>query len=320
MSYYKTFNQELGVLNMNNGINLLAALSAGLILAGKKGGSFGRRSRQWTEEEISLLGTMSDIDLSKIIGMAPSGIHRKRRELGIPRYSPFNDPKNVALIGTMRDYDLAIQLGMSEAYVSNKRRELGLPTFNSNRIDWTPDKISLLGTMSDPELARIIGTNKTAVRLKRVELGIPSYELISDQDSINLLGQMSDRDVAEILGCAPALVGAKRRRLGIPAYSDEGIYGHLFTDEIISMIGVVPDAEIANMIGVHRSVVNSRRISMGIESPRTANRSRPTAQTWTPENLALLGTMPDGDLARRLGLTNQAVRYMRQKHGIERFN
>jgi len=303
---------------MNNGINLLAAISAGLILAGKKGGSFGRGSRQWTEEEIALLGTMTDVQLAQILNIDKSLVYLKRRELNIPSYSPWNNPDNVALVGTMPDEDLASMLGIKTSAVSLKRRELGLKTFKVNAIDWTPDKIALLGTMSDPEVARIIGTNKTAVRLKRTELGIPSYALINDEDSINVLGEMSDRDVAALLGCDPALVGIRRRKLGIPAYKG-GIYDHLFTDEIISMIGVVPDAEIANMIGVHRSIVNSRRISMDIESPREANRSRPTAQTWTPENLALLGTMPDGDLAIRLGLTHQAVRYMRQKHGIERF-
>jgi len=40
---------------------------------------------------------------------------------------------------------------------------------------------------------------------------------------------------------------------------------------------------------------------------------------WTPETLALLGKMPDSELARRVGCTAQAVSLKRNKLHIPRF-
>ena len=40
---------------------------------------------------------------------------------------------------------------------------------------------------------------------------------------------------------------------------------------------------------------------------------------WTPEEIALLGTMPDKDAAERIGVTVAAVSFMRYKQGIPRY-
>jgi hypothetical protein len=48
-----------------------------------------------------------------------------------------------------------------------------------------------------------------------------------------------------------------------------------------------------------------RHLETGYHGPR-----------WTPEDLALLGTIPDADLARLLGRTETAVRVMRTRRGI----
>jgi hypothetical protein len=37
---------------------------------------------------------------------------------------------------------------------------------------------------------------------------------------------------------------------------------------------------------------------------------------WTPDQLAMLGTMPDEDLARRIGRTTEAIRCRRTELGI----
>jgi len=40
---------------------------------------------------------------------------------------------------------------------------------------------------------------------------------------------------------------------------------------------------------------------------------------WTPETLALLGKMPDSELARRVGCTRQAVELRRRTGGIKAY-
>jgi hypothetical protein len=39
-------------------------------------------------------------------------------------------------------------------------------------------------------------------------------------------------------------------------------------------------------------------------------------QTWTDSELALLGTIPDGELAARIGRTEEAIEVMRARRGI----
>jgi hypothetical protein len=51
--------------------------------------------------------------------------------------------------------------------------------------------------------------------------------------------------------------------------------------------------------------------ALGLRPP-----ARWTATGWTAEQLALLGTMPDADLARRIGRTVEAVRGRRTELGI----
>jgi len=41
---------------------------------------------------------------------------------------------------------------------------------------------------------------------------------------------------------------------------------------------------------------------------------------WTPELLALLGKLPDSELAKRLGCSPQAVSAMRRKLGIKSYS
>jgi hypothetical protein len=41
-------------------------------------------------------------------------------------------------------------------------------------------------------------------------------------------------------------------------------------------------------------------------------------EVWTAEEIALLGTTPDGDVARRIGRTANAVRLMGERLGIPR--
>lgn len=43
----------------------------------------GRKDVVWTEDMIKLMGTMSDVDLAKVVGCTPTVVGIKRRRLGI---------------------------------------------------------------------------------------------------------------------------------------------------------------------------------------------------------------------------------------------
>jgi hypothetical protein len=59
---------------------------------------------------------------------------------------------------------------------------------------------------------------------------------------------------------------------------------------------------------VTKTVVTRKRKQLGI---RASNKL-----PWASEQIALLGTMPDAEVAARIGEARGAVVWMRRKHGI----
>ena len=55
------------------------------------------------------------------------------------------------------------------------------------------------------------------------------------------------------------------------------------------------------------------------EELTTVSRTQRTRHRWTPEEIAILGTIPDEDAAAKIGVTVAAVSLMRYKHGIPPF-
>jgi hypothetical protein len=131
---------------------------------------------RWTKQEDRLLGTMSDRDLARQLGIPGHQVRHRRVQRGIPRFGRqgtirWTKPR-LAQLGQVSDQELAI----SEACVQEKRRELGRPKGPDHRGVWTdPRLLRHLGTMSDGQLARQLGLTPGAVRQKRVAMGIPAW-------------------------------------------------------------------------------------------------------------------------------------------------
>jgi hypothetical protein len=105
----------------------------------------------------------------------------------------------------------------------------------------------------------------------------------------------------------------KRRGAFPPAMS-----GPLWTPEEAALLGTRPDKEVAARIGRSVGAVHDHRRKLGIRSfYKRKARSKPAV--WTPAQDALLGTMPDPDLARKLGCPAMAVFYRRRKLKIPPF-
>lgn len=93
-------------------------------------------ARQWTKEEIALLGTDSDIEVGKMLGLPHYTVAKKRINLGI-------------------------------APGGKKGRR--------SKSAWAQEAIELLGKIPDTQIARRFGYSLTKIRSKRSELSIPSY-------------------------------------------------------------------------------------------------------------------------------------------------
>ncbi len=93
-----------------------------------------------------------------------------------------------------------------------------------------------------------------------------------------------------------------------------------WTDEMLSKLGTVPDSEIAKKYGIsRRSVFNKRKELDILPADGVPNRGTPLVN-WTPELDALLGTMPDVELAEQLGVNRHVVFKRRVKLGLPRYS
>lgn len=71
--------------------------------------------------------------------------------------------------------------------------------------------------------------------------------------------------------------------------------GFEWTEEHLGRLGLAADSDIAQMLGIGLKEVVERRQALGI--PRY--RACPVAvHNWLPEEIALLGTMPDAAVAQ----------------------
>ena len=171
--------------------------------------------RQWTDKELSLLGTDSDTAIAAALGLSKNVVEHKRRSLEITRTRDTWSEQELAQLGTISDAELARKLRKSKSGVQRKREELKIPPFLAR---WTAEEIALLGTASDSEVARKLGRDPAGVLSKRLLMRIPPSTPRWTKAEIALLGTDSDRAIAQALGRTDVAVSVRRKKLRIPAY------------------------------------------------------------------------------------------------------
>jgi hypothetical protein len=172
--------------------------------------------RQWTDDEIALLGTDTDKAIATRLGIPRNVVKYKRERLGIARLREPWKPHEIALLGTASDAQVGRTLGKSAAVIRRKREALGVPTFAL--YSWTDEELALLGTASDPEVARKLGKPAKIVQSKREQLGIPAFFVRWKAAEIALLGTDTDRNIARLLDRSEMAVKVRRTKSKIPAY------------------------------------------------------------------------------------------------------
>ena len=82
-----------------------------------------------------------------------------------------------------------------------------------------------------------------------------------------------------------------------------------------ALLGTMKDRDVAARTGRTEEAVSARRYVFGVAA--FVKRSPPgQSVTWTPAKDRLLGTMPDGDVARKLRCTPAMVVYRRKRLGV----
>jgi len=193
--------------------NYIAAAALALIALSKRQGSMGRKRRQWTPEELELLGTMSDWDISKRLGISERDVAEKRDEFGIipfviggphgPRYDW--TPEAIELLGTMSDRDLALLLDIHYSLVFNERNKREIPPFggpkrNYEDFDFSIIPVSAFNHFSDNFISREYGVdNSLWVKRYREENNIMGYQEYFDA-AYNFCKIFPYRFVATVMG------------------------------------------------------------------------------------------------------------------------
>jgi hypothetical protein len=85
-----------------------------------------------------------------------------------------------------------------------------------------------------------------------------------------------------------------------------------------ALLGTAPDKVLAKRFGCCADLVWRRRKALGVASHRP-HRPMTPAREWTAAEDRMLGTMPDSELAVKLGCTSMMVLYRRRKLGVAAF-
>jgi len=197
-----------------------------------------------------------------------------------------------------------------EIVEQREARGIALPTGPRR---WTAREIKLLGTMNDAELGRRLRRPKHHVANRRRSLKIPPFIRRKPANlwkpfEIKLLGTMRDEELARRLKRPKSAVEVKRITLGIPVFARTF---RLYTEAEDDVVRKYSPAEATRRLKRSYKAILVRRRTLGIAQ-------HIVRRNWTKKELALLGTLPDRVLAKRLNRTKACVSTMRQKLGIYR--
>lgn len=143
---------------------------------------------------ISLLGTMSDTELSNISGFSAKRLARAREAQKIPqlkgkrgRQSPVT-PDVLALLGTMTDKELAVKSGLSISAIRYARKNRGIKSKGRwgqgyPKVKEIPDEaIALLGKKTDAAIGRLFGISRDRILKARRKRGIPTFRTDREEE------------------------------------------------------------------------------------------------------------------------------------------
>ena len=88
-----------------------------------------------------------------------------------------------------------------------------------------------------------------------------------------------------------------------------------WTPDLLADLGTAIDLEIANRYGTTKSTITKKRLALGIPPYKDPNSSR-TRGLYTPDVIATFGTDTDRAIAKKLGVSKEAVKKKRQRAGI----
>ncbi|MEX6780187.1 hypothetical protein [Pseudomonas aeruginosa] len=185
--------------------------------------------------------------------------------------------------------------------------------------------LSLIGKYNDSEISRRTGVSADRIANARVKLGIAPvrYHIPVAPGLIESLGTMPDQEVATKFGRALKWVRKERAKRKIPKYTGLLLTSKLEGNaELLALLGTCSDRSLGARFGTSGPTIRALRERHGIAVFR-GEEVRANKEMWEQhrdEAMALLGKVPDIELARRFGGYQCRYSYLRKKAGIPAFN
>ncbi|MFG8752151.1 hypothetical protein ACEPU1_27990 [Pseudomonas aeruginosa] len=185
--------------------------------------------------------------------------------------------------------------------------------------------LGLIGKYNDQEISRRTGVSVERIANARRKLGIEPVRchIPVAPGLIESLGTMPDQEVATKFGRALKWVRKERAKRKIPKYTGSLVTPKLEGDaELLALLGTCSDRSLGARFGTTGATIRALRESKGIALHR-GDEARANKEKWEQhrdEAIALLGKVPDIELARRFGGYQCRYSYLRRKAGIPAFN
>lgn len=173
--------------------------------------------------------------------------------------------------------------------------------------DWQSKAAPLIGKLPDTQIARELGVTPRQVGYLRSQQGkAPACRGRWGLEVVKRLGVDSDAALAAELGVSESAVKLQRQKR-------ESIYERRgMPPEALRDLGQLTDMAVALKYGRSYDTARAWRIKAGL--PAVVQYVR-----WSRAELAKLGTMPDGELARELGRRASHVKAKREALKIAPF-
>lgn len=204
-------------------------------------GGDGGNLYEWNDEWNKLLGTDTDKNIAKVVGLSLDVVSSRRKGLQIPPYKDsklIDWKKHIEVLGTAPDIEIAKTLGVTANRVYQIRKEYGIAPFTPPPPTYTlpAGLISTLGKKSDTDLANEYEVSFTSVYNKRVSLGIDKFipeeghrkiTWTKEQEILLKDTSKTQKEVAETLGVSVSSVGRYRKDNNVSRYTGKSTNGRL---------------------------------------------------------------------------------------------
>lgn len=177
-----------------------------------------------------------------------------------------------------------------------------------NRDEYPPPRCKIGDTLDDVRVGavRVVGFDAGGWPLCASRGQIPQLPILCGS-LLDSLDRHTLREVADAWGVSiPHVVKWKK------AAGKSKARGVVMTDDVVNRLGAMPDRDLAQLAGVNEYVIFLDRTRRGI-----AAFSEPR-KPWSKEEIAMLGTATDAEIASKLKRSVASVRYKRYSLSIHR--